>query len=131
MVALYRGAALDEDWQLDDLLAPALEESLGRSTEALLTEDEEMAGAALRIALCTSLERLVQHGALEVSGPGLAESATLLTRVPLGLTVRAFLMAGRPGIRVRLTPLGRWAIREELRAEGAEAPLRTQRLPSR
>jgi hypothetical protein len=71
--------------------------------------------------VCDQLLQLLDHGVVELHGPGLDVTPPLIP----GATLRqrqAMRMATTPGIFVRLTPLGRWAVHEVLCQEGAEAP---------
>lgn len=124
MVSLYHAAALDTDQHVAALISPHVEELLGHPRADLRdeAEEEEVAGAAVRVALCLPLDRLIEHQALEISDPALAELATAAKFTAGGLPMRTALLASSDRVRVRLTPLGRWAIREALLAEGAEAP---------
>jgi hypothetical protein len=123
LVALYRSAALDQDELVFDLISPPVEKLLGSSGLALRGEDEtELVEASLRFALCLPLDQLIDHGALQLSGPGSSELETAPKRTGGGLPTRVVVMASSSRIRTRLTPLGRWGLREALLAEGAEAP---------
>jgi len=123
MVSLYHAAALDADQQVAALIRPHVEELLGRRRADLWDEaEEEVADAAVRVALCLPLDRLIEHGALEISGPGLAELATAAKLTARGLPMRTVLLASSDQVSIRLTPLGRWAMRETLLEEGAQAP---------
>lgn len=119
MLELYRAAAADQDRQLTPLLIDHVEELLEHRGRRLHEQDTELLEATLRVALCTTLARLVDHGALEASGP----DGDLLSFAGRGEALaRIILMSADTHVRVRLTPLGRWAINQELRAEGAHAP---------
>ena len=119
VLALYQAAALDQDQELAPLLIDHVDELLGSSRPAH-GDTAELAEAALRVALCTSLDRLVNHGALEAFGPAGADLASSGGKVEF--LTRVVLMASSTDVVVRLTPLGRWAVNQELRAEGAQAP---------
>lgn len=130
MASLYRSASGDQDQQVDDLISPHVQEHLERLIPAPEDDDEdeeeeeekEMAITALKLRMCLSLDRLIEHGVLELSGPGLAELDAVSQPETQGLPMRAILMGTSDQLRLRLTPLGRWGIRESLRADGAEAP---------
>jgi hypothetical protein len=119
MLELYRTAADDQDRELAPLLIDHVDELLDQRGQRLHTEETGLLEAALRVALCTTLARLVDHGALEASGPD--GDPLSFTGRGEGLA-RIILMAADTHVRVRLTPLGRWAINHALRAEGAHAP---------
>jgi hypothetical protein len=119
VLALYRAAALDRDQELAPLLNGPVDEMLQRSPGPLHGDTGELVESALRVALCSSLDRLVNHGALEAFGPGGAALASSGSKVEF--LTRVVLMASSTDVVVRLTPLGRWAVIQELRAEGAQA----------
>jgi hypothetical protein len=122
-VDLYRSAALDQDDLVIDLIAPHLDRMQeGSRLERLDVDEAELLDVSLRFALCLPLEKLVDHGALQLSGPGSQELVTAPRFTALGLPTRTVELAASSGIQTRLTPLGLWAMREALLAEGAEAP---------
>jgi hypothetical protein len=123
MVSLYHTAALVTDKPVAALIWPHVEELLGHRPTGLMDDgEEEMVDVAVRVALCLTLDRLIDHGTLEITGlrPTEQEAAAELT--PSGLPMRAVLLAGSDQASIRLTALGRWAMREVLLAEGADAP---------
>lgn len=128
LVSLYRKAAADEGERAHELVSGHLEHILGPSPLPLLEEDEpEIVVASLQIALCLPLDQLIAHGALHLSGPGADEQLTAPRCTRGGVSRRAAALASGDRLQVRLTPLGRWAMRETLRAEGADAPAAAER----
>lgn len=67
--------------------------------------------------VCLSADRPAGH--LKQAGRELATAAKLTAR---GLPMRTVLLASSDQVSIRLTPLGRWAMREALLEEGAQAP---------
>jgi hypothetical protein len=132
MVSLYRSAALDQDRLLVDLISPYLDDFLEYSRSVFDDEEdeededeggeEEVLEAALRVGLCLPLDRLTEHGVVELSAPDLGGFPVSSGFETHGLPLRTFVMASSDQVWIRLTPLGRWAMREALNAEGAEAP---------
>jgi hypothetical protein len=120
MLALYQAASRDQDQELAPLLIDHVDELLENTGRHMHGDQAELAEAALRVGLCTSLDRLVEHGVVEASGPAGADLPGSGGKV--GPLARVFLMASNTGITARLTPLGRWAINQALRAEGGQAP---------
>jgi hypothetical protein len=78
--------------------------------------------ATLAAVICGQLARLVEHGVLELHGPGVAAIDTSPIGGATGHHSHAVLMAVTPEVFVRLTPLGRWAMTDVLVQEGALAP---------
>jgi len=120
VLSLYQAAALDQDQELAPLLIDHVDELLQGGSQLMDVDAGELVEAALRVALCASLDRLVSHGALEVFGPAGADLVSSGGKVEF--LTRVVLMASSAEVVVRLTPLGRWAVNQELRAEGAHAP---------
>jgi hypothetical protein len=123
MVGLYRAAARDQDQLVVDLITPHREhlmQALRRTRWDV--EEAELVDVSLRFVLALPLGQLIEHGALQLRGPGSESLATAPRAATGGLTVRTVLLASSDRIRTLLTPLGRWAMREALLAEGAEVP---------
>jgi hypothetical protein len=77
--------------------------------------------ATLAAVICGQLVRLIEHGVLELHGPGVAAIDASSIGGATGHHLHAVLMAVTPEVFVRLTPLGRWAMTDVLVQEGALA----------
>ncbi len=119
---LYR-LGPDSDWaQLDDVTAQLLDDYAHLIPPADSAVFTELASLAARQPLAD----LAEHGAVEISPP----PAELQERFPVParegarkLGTQLWTLFPLPGIRIRLTDLGRYVARERLLAEGARVPL--------
>lgn len=115
------GAGLTLHPDLDDDLDPLDE-------QALVATGTRMSDLAMRIALGLALGRLADHGVLDLHWPRGVTSA--LPVVSDDLPATALQIACDDQAHLALTPLGRWAMHEQLTAEGANAPATPAPSPS-
>lgn len=122
MVTLYRCAGGEElERDVMTLTSVLVENTYGTMLDPAEPE-LAMAHATFAAVICGQLVRLVEHGVLELHGPGVAAIDTSSIGGATGHHLRAVLMAVTPEVFVRLTPLGRWAMNDVLVQEGALAP---------
>lgn len=88
--------------------------------QAFAATGTRMTDLAMRIALGVALGRLADHGILDLHWPRGATAA--LPVISNDLPDTALQIACDDQAHLALTPLGRWAMHEQLTAEGANAP---------
>jgi len=112
----------DGGWsRLDEMIGRLLEENSG-----MLPDDSEELTELASVAIRQPVADLAEHGAVEIS-PSPAE---LRERLPAAvrdasaaLGVQSWAFSPPAGLRVRLTDLGRYAVRRQVLPEPAEVPV--------
>jgi hypothetical protein len=105
---LYAGFARDDFISFTQLLLATFD----AIPEHFPDNESDVHAAVANLTTRAMVSRLTQHGAFEVSG----------TEQHLGPEQ----IMTDPDLRVRLTDLGRYALREQLLADGTTAPLRAE-----
>jgi hypothetical protein len=121
LTMLYeRQAAVD----LAELVASLVSEHRATADHEESTEETLVVAALLGLTVRATLAELADHGAVTVTTrvPPDTHHATPAGPAPAAIGLPAWALDNVAGVTAQLTPLGIWAVRRALLAEGAQVP---------
>jgi hypothetical protein len=122
LTMLYeRQAAID----IAELVASLVSEHQETADHEESSEGALVVAALLGLAVRATLAELADHGAVTITTPipPDAQAATPAGPALATIGLPAWALDDAGGVTARLTPLGTWAVRRALLAEGAQAPV--------
>jgi hypothetical protein len=111
--------------EIAELVASLVSEHQATVDHGEFTEGALVLAALLGLTVRATLAELADHGAVTITTPAPADIQPATPAAPAlaAIGLPAWALDDAAGVTARLTPLGTWAVRRALLAEGAQAPV--------